>query len=107
MRPAYITATRSHIRATIPKSCVMNNIARRVRAWISFRSARYWSWIVTSSAVVGSSAISARAVSVVQPQRLEDLVADREDRVERRLGILQDHRDAAAANATHLGLALR
>jgi hypothetical protein len=46
------------MRATIPKSCVMKSMARRVRAWISLRSARYWSWIVTSRAVVGSSAMS-------------------------------------------------
>ena len=58
IRPAYITATRSHIRATTPKSCVMNRIAIPVSRCRRFSSFRYCSWIVTSSAVVGSSAIS-------------------------------------------------
>ena len=35
----------------------MNSIAMPRRAWISFKSARIWAWTVTSSAVVGSSAI--------------------------------------------------
>ena len=52
-----MTATRSHIRATIPKSCVMKSIASPIRVCTSLSSMRYWSWIVTSSAVVGSSAI--------------------------------------------------
>ena len=60
IRPAYITATRSHIRATMPKSWVMKSMASFVRAWISLSSVRYWSWIVASSAVVGSSAMSTR-----------------------------------------------
>ena len=58
MRPAYITATRLHILATTPKSWVMNRIAIPVSAWRRFSSFRYWSWMVTSSAVVGSSAMS-------------------------------------------------
>ena len=58
MRPAYITATRSHMRATIPKSWVMNSMPRRVRRWMSRSRVRYWSWMVASSAVVGSSAIN-------------------------------------------------
>ena len=58
MRPAYITATRSHMRATTPKSCVMNRIAMPLSCCSRFSSLRYCSWIVTSSAVVGSSAIS-------------------------------------------------
>ena len=57
MRPAYMTATRSHIRATIPKSCVMKSIPSPIRSCTSLRSIRYWSWMVTSSAVVGSSAM--------------------------------------------------
>jgi hypothetical protein len=38
----------------------------------------------------------------VQPQRLDDLVADPERRIERRLRILQDHRDFAPAYLSHL-----
>ena len=60
MRPAYITATRSHMRATMPKSWVMKSMASPVRVWISLSSRRYWSWMVASSAVVGSSAMSSR-----------------------------------------------
>ncbi len=57
MRPAYITATRSQSLATMPRSWVTKTSARLVSRWISFRSRRYWDWIVTSSEVVGSSAI--------------------------------------------------
>jgi hypothetical protein len=32
--------------------------AESVSSWIFFRSSRIWAWIVTSRAVVGSSAIS-------------------------------------------------
>src|SRR5947208_3613876 len=58
MRPAYITAMRSHVAATTPRSWVTNtalilNLSRRSRM-----SLRIWSWMVTSSAVVGSSASS-------------------------------------------------
>ena len=60
MRPAYITATRSHIFATTPKSCVIKMIARFVCSCKSRKSRRYCAWIVTSSAVVGSSAMITR-----------------------------------------------
>ena len=60
MRPAYITATRSVMAATMPKSCVTRMIATPAEAWTSLRSSRYWAWMVTSSAVVGSSAMSRR-----------------------------------------------
>ena len=56
-RPAYITATVSHILATMPKSWVMKMIAIPVSSWISLRRRRYWSWMVASRAVVGSSAM--------------------------------------------------
>ena len=56
--PAYITATRSAISLTTPRLCVIRitlipSSSRRP----AIRS-RIWAWIVTSSAVVGSSAIS-------------------------------------------------
>ena len=41
----------------------------------------------------------------VQPGRLGDLLADREDGVERGHRILEDHRDVVAADLAHLGLA--
>ena len=56
-RPAYITITRSHIFATMPKSCVMKISARFVSSWISRSRRKYWAWMVTSSEVVGSSAM--------------------------------------------------
>ena len=117
-------------------------------------SSRICAWIVTSSAVVGSSAISsfglagerhrdhhalahaarhlvrvlveprlgatgsrrvasistralarlASTTPLVEPDRLDDLVADREDRVERRHRLLEDHRDLVAADRAHLAL---
>ena len=57
MRPAYMTATRSHSLATMPRSWVTKTMARPVSRWISFKRRRYCAWIVTSSEVVGSSAI--------------------------------------------------
>ena len=52
-----MTATLSHISATTPRSCVISKIADpnsplRLRIRV-----RIWAWIVTSRAVVGSSAI--------------------------------------------------
>ena len=57
-RPAYITATRSHMLATMPKSWVMKMMESPVSSWMSRSRRRYWDWMVTSSAVVGSSAMS-------------------------------------------------
>ena len=57
IRPAYITATRSQSLATMPRSWVTKMSARFVSRWISRSRPRYWAWIVTSSDVVGSSAI--------------------------------------------------
>ena len=56
--PVYITTTWSTISATTPRSCVMSISAELVRTWISLRSSRICAWMVTSSAVVGSSAMS-------------------------------------------------
>ncbi len=56
--PWYITTTSSATLATTPRSWVMISTAMSsccCRSWSSFR---IWACIVTSSAVVGSSAIS-------------------------------------------------
>jgi hypothetical protein len=58
MLPAYITSTFLHVSATTPRSCVISTIAEPKRACISFIRSMICAWIVTSSAVVGSSAIS-------------------------------------------------
>ena len=57
-RPAYITATSSAISATIPRSCVIRMIAMPVCCCSSRSRSRICACTVTSSAVVGSSAIS-------------------------------------------------
>ena len=56
--PAYITATRSHISATTPRSWVMRMMAVPVSCWSVRIRSRICAWMVTSSAVVGSSAMS-------------------------------------------------
>ena len=56
--PAYMTATLSHISATTPRSCVMSTMAVPVSRWSRRIRSRICAWIVTSSAVVGSSAMS-------------------------------------------------
>ena len=56
-RPAYMTATSSTISATTPRSWVISRIAIPSRSRSSFISSRICAWMVTSSAVVGSSAI--------------------------------------------------
>src|SRR3989442_628386 len=45
IRPAYMTATRSHSLATMPRSCVTKMRARFVSRWISFRRRRYCAWM--------------------------------------------------------------
>src|SRR5436309_360693 len=60
IRPAYITATRSHILATIPRLWVMKIIARWRARCRSRSRFRYCAWMVTSRLVVGSSAIKRR-----------------------------------------------
>ena len=57
IRPAYMTATSSTISATTPRSCVISRIAIPSRSRSSFISSRICACTVTSSAVVGSSAI--------------------------------------------------
>jgi hypothetical protein len=61
-RPAYITATRAHTSATTPRSCVISSTAMPAFGCCSSAHAasRICAWMVTSSAVVGSSAISRR-----------------------------------------------
>ena len=56
--PAYITATSSHTSATTPRSCVIRMIAASLVRLSSRIRSRICAWMVTSSAVVGSSAIS-------------------------------------------------
>ena len=58
IRPAYITATRSATSATTPMSWVISTTAEPNSSFSVLISLRIWAWMVTSSAVVGSSAIS-------------------------------------------------
>ena len=57
IRPSHITAMRSQVWATTPRSWVIRMIERPRRSRMSISSRRICAWIVTSSAVVGSSAI--------------------------------------------------
>src|SRR6267143_1009254 len=54
--PAYITATRSHTSATIPRLCVMRMSDIEYARRRSRRISRIWASTITSRAVVGSSA---------------------------------------------------
>ncbi len=150
MRPAYITATRSAKPAMTLRSWVIITIAAPVTSRAVRSTSRTWAWIVTSSAVVGSSAMitsgslaiaiaiitrwrmppenscgkaSARSAACGMPTSVEqldaplarrlprdvvvdadglgELVADRVDRRERRQRVLEDHRDALAADLRH------
>ena len=56
----FITTTRSATSATTPMSWVMIMTAAPVDSRRSRMSPRIWAWMVTSSAVVGSSAMSTR-----------------------------------------------
>src|SRR6266542_2502704 len=58
IRPAYMTTTSSTVSATTPRSWVMSSSAVPVRSWMTLMSSRIWRWMVTSRAVVGSSAMS-------------------------------------------------
>ena len=58
MRPAYITATRSAVSAITPMSCVISITAVFLSRHSRFSSWMICAWIDTSSAVVGSSAIT-------------------------------------------------
>ena len=55
--PKRMTATSSAISATTPMSWVMKRTAMPTSVWSFLISARISAWVVTSSAVVGSSAI--------------------------------------------------
>src|SRR2546429_626830 len=55
--PAYITWMLSQCSATTPRSCVMMTTAALNSSWSRSIRSRIWAWTVTSSAVVGSSAI--------------------------------------------------
>src|SRR5216684_4490600 len=57
-----------------------------------------------SGAAIFTDARSSRAR--VQAPRLDDLVAHREERVERGHGVLEDHRHALAPDGAHLGIGL-
>ena len=75
MLPAYITSTYSHVSATTPRSWVIMMIAEPNRCCISFISSMIWAWIVTSRAVVGSSAIrtsgsQASAIAIITRWRM-------------------------------------
>ena len=58
MRPAYITASRSLTSVRTERSCVMNNIESPSSSCSCFRRRRTCACTITSSAVVGSSAIT-------------------------------------------------
>src|SRR3981081_3944753 len=59
-RPAYMTASWSHILATMPRLWVIKISARPCVRCRSRSSFKYCAWIVRSRLVVGSSAISRR-----------------------------------------------
>lgn len=70
IRPFRITAIRSRVWATTPRSCVTRMMES---PRLSRRSSRRWricAWIVTSSAVVGSSAIEEMILPYVADGRL-------------------------------------
>ena len=73
--PAYMTATRSQVSATTPRSCVMTTTAVSNSLCRRSISSRICAWTVTSSAVVGSSAISsfgslASAIAIIARWRM-------------------------------------
>ena len=75
IRPAYMTAISSASSATTPRSCVMRMIAIPSARCRSSSSSRICAWTVTSSAVVGSSAISslgslASAIAIIARWRI-------------------------------------
>src|SRR5215211_2992415 len=60
LRPAYMTMTRCAVSAITPRSWVIMTIAAPSFSFSSSIRSRIWAWMVTSSAVVGSSATSTR-----------------------------------------------
>src|SRR5712692_4296116 len=129
MPPAYITATSSVRPATMPRSWVMRIMAMPRFSRSRASRSRICACTVTSSAVVGSSAMRSRgaqlramamatrwrmppeswcgnwrarrrcrvAQSQMLAQRLGDLTADAEHRVEGGHRVLEDHRQLAPA----------
>ena len=78
-RPEYITATSSAISATTPRSWVIRMIAMPVCACRSRSRSRICACTVTSSAVVGSSAISRSgpqdsAIAIITRWRIPPLI---------------------------------
>src|SRR5699024_8257557 len=63
--PAYMTMTRLHISATTPRSWVISRMLMPSSCWIFFIRSRICAWMVTSSAVVGSSAISSSGLQLI------------------------------------------
>src|SRR4029450_6298273 len=114
-RPAYITASWSHILATMPRLWVMKISASPCSRCRSRSRLRYCAWIVRSRLVVGSSAITRRgseADALVQiAQQVEILRLDREieaggrfvgDQQARLAGDADRADDALAHAARHL-----
>ena len=66
MWPPYITATRSQAWAITPKSWETSSIAIPSSARIFASRLRICAWVVTSSAVVGSSASISRGAEAVE-----------------------------------------
>ena len=60
-----------------------------------------------SSSSTALSIASSTARAAVDDERLRDLIADREDRVERRHRLLKDERDLGAAHLAHVRLGQR
>ncbi|GIS90750.1 MAG: hypothetical protein CM1200mP20_07910 [Pseudomonadota bacterium] len=58
--PLYMTTTSWATFATTPRSCVISSRAMPSSDWRTLTRCSIWAWTVTSSAVVGSSAISRR-----------------------------------------------
>ena len=65
IRPRYITTTSSAISAMTPRSCVMNMIAIPISFCNNRMSLRICASVVTSRAVVGSSAMSSFGRSII------------------------------------------
>jgi hypothetical protein len=63
--PAYITTTRWQVSATTPMAWVISMIDMPSLSFISCISSRICAWMVTSSAVVGSSAISSLGLQLI------------------------------------------
>src|ERR1035437_8273977 len=113
--PAYMTATRSATCETSERSCEMKSIANPNLWRRSLSRSRICCWMVTSSAVVGSSALFRIGDSdvthtfhgfapcflfrntPVSEHGFRDLVADAHDRIESGHRLLEDHGHARAA----------